>query len=137
MMVVELLSGQGQRWRWERLSFELPQEVKDRIKAIPLSQVGSSEDLVLWKRSKDGEFSVKSAYLANISQDPAFTFHGAWIWKLDVLPKIANFLWLCIYKSVPVKDILASRGIIEDRIYPLCKNQPETIEHLFRECDFA
>ena len=137
MMVVELLSGQGQRWRWERLSFELPQEVKDRIKAIPLSQVGSSEDLVLWKHSKDGEFSAKSAYLANISQDPAFTFHGAWIWKLDVLPKIANFLWLCIYKSVPVKDILASRGIIEDRIYPLCKNQPEKIEHLFRECDFA
>ena len=24
MMVVELLGGQGQRWRWERLSFELP-----------------------------------------------------------------------------------------------------------------
>ena len=67
MMVVELLGGQGQRWRWERLSFELPQEVKDRIKAIPLSQVGRSEDLVLWKHSKDGEFSAKSAYLANIS----------------------------------------------------------------------
>ena len=67
MMVVELLSGQGQRWRWERLSFELPQEVKDRIKAIPLSQVGRSEDLVLWKHLKDGEFSAKSAYLANIS----------------------------------------------------------------------
>ena len=32
MMVVELLGGQGQRWRWERLSFELPQEVKDQIK---------------------------------------------------------------------------------------------------------
>ena len=136
MMVVELLSGQGQRWRWERLSFELSQEVKDQIKAIPLSQVGRREDLVLWKHSKDGKFFAKSAYLANISQDPALTFLGAWIWKLDVLPKIANFLWLCIHKSVPVKDVLASRGI-EDKICPFCKNQPETIEHLLRECDFA
>ena len=74
---------------------------------------------------------------ANISQDPARTFHGAWIWKLDVLPKIANFLWLCIHKSVLVKDVLASRGIIEDKTCPLCKNQPETIENLLRECDFA
>ena len=92
---------------------------------------------MLWKHSKDGEFSAKSTYLTNISQDPTPTFHGAWIWKLDVLPKIANFLWLCIHKSVPVKDILASRGIIEDKICPLCKNQPKTIEHLLRECDFA
>ena len=74
---------------------------------------------MLWKHSKDGEFSAKSTYLTNISQDP---FHGAWIWKLDVLPKIAIFLWLCIHKSVPVKDILASRGSIEDKICSLCKN---------------
>ena len=92
---------------------------------------------MLWKHSKDGEFSAKSTYLANISQDLALTFHGAWIWKLDVLPKIANFLWLCIHNSVPVKDVLASRGIIEDKTCPLCKNQPKTIEHLLRECDFA
>ena len=54
-----------------------------------------------------------------------------------MLPKIANFLWLCIHKSVLVKDVLASRGIIEDKTCPLCKNQPETIENLLRECDFA
>ena len=77
---------------------------------------------MLWKHSKDGEFFAKSTYLTNISQDPTPTFHGAWIWKLDVLPKIANFLWLCIHKSVPVKDILASRGSIEDKICSLCKN---------------
>ena len=122
MMVVELLGGQGQRWRWEKLSFELPQEVKEQIKAMPLSQVGRSEDLVLWKHSKDGEFSAKSAYLANISHDPAPTFLGAWVWKLDVLPKIAIFLWLCVHKNVPVKDVLASRDIIEDKICPLYKN---------------
>ena len=92
---------------------------------------------MLWKHSKDGEFSAKSAYLANISHDPAPTFLGAWIWKLDVLLKIANFLRLCVHKSVLVKDILASRGIIEEKICPLCKNQLETIEHLLRECDFA
>lgn len=40
-------------------------------------------------------------------------------------------------KSVPVKNTLASRGIIEDKTCPLCKRLPETIGHLLRECIYA
>ena len=64
----------------------------------------------MWKYSKDGEFSTKSAYaIANTPHEPNPSFQGQWIWKLDVLPKIVNFLWLCIHNSAPVKHTSASR----------------------------
>ena len=31
LLLFDLLLGSGQGWRWEILSFELPQEVKDKI----------------------------------------------------------------------------------------------------------
>ena len=53
-------------WSWEILSFDLPDSIKNKIKAIPLQLFGSREDSIMWKYSKDGEFSTKSAYqLAN------------------------------------------------------------------------
>ena len=62
----------------------------------------------MWKYSKDGEFSIKSAYqLANQGEILDTQFHGQWIWKLDILPKITNFLWLCMHGSTPVRDVLA------------------------------
>ena len=35
-----------------------------------------------------------------------------------------------MHRSVPVKNTLAARGIIEEDSCPLCKRMPETIEHL-------
>lgn len=37
MLLSDLLLGQGQGWRWETLSFELLQEVKDKIRVMPLT----------------------------------------------------------------------------------------------------
>ena len=138
LLLSDLLIEQGQGWRWEVLSFELPQDVKDKIRAIPLSQVGRREDFILWKLSKDGDFSSRTAYaLANSSHFLSNDFQGVWIWELDVLPKVISFLWLCMHRSVPVKNTLVSRGIIEEDSCPLCKRMPETIEHLLRECVYA
>ncbi|KAL0017636.1 hypothetical protein SO802_004705 [Lithocarpus litseifolius] len=138
LLVSDLLLGQGQGWRWDTLSFDLPQDVKDKIRAIPQIQFGSREDSIIWKLSKDGDFSMKSAYaLANNSYIPDTPFLGMWIWKLDILPKISHFLWMCMHKSVPVNNTLFSRGIIEVNKCPLCKKMPESIGHLLRECIYA
>ena len=42
-----------------------------------------------------------------------------------------------MYKSVPVRDVLEDRGIGCSRLWPVCKNQIESIDHLLRECVFA
>ena len=58
MKLSDLLLNTVQGWKWEALSFELPASIKDRIKAIPRQLVGRGEDVIMWKFSKDGEFTT-------------------------------------------------------------------------------
>ena len=89
----------------------------------------------MWKFSKDGEFFVKSAYqLARQEEIPGNSFQDAWIWKLDILPKFIHFLWLSFHGSIPMHDVLASRGINCDTLCPLCKCSEESISHLLHDC---
>lgn len=112
----------GHEWKWELISFDLPEFIKDRIKATPIKLYGNGRDTIIWKYSKDGEFTTNSTYqLANQGENSVTQFHGQWIWKLDILPRLANFLWLCLNGSIPVKDVLATRGINCDKICPMCK----------------
>ena len=78
---------------WNLISFDLPECVKNRVKAVPIRLLKDGKDTIMWKYSKDEEFSTKSAYqLANQGEILDTQFHGQWIWKLDILPKITNFL---------------------------------------------
>ncbi|XP_075649790.1 putative ribonuclease H protein At1g65750 isoform X3 [Castanea sativa] len=108
------------------------------IRAVPLQIYGEKQDNLVWKGSQDGDFHLASAYkLARLETTDVQTFHGNWIWKLDTLPKIKHFLWLCCHNSVPVKKVLESRGIIHDACCPLCRNHEETILHTLRDCPVA
>ena len=99
---------------------------------------GDRKDSLLWKSSHDGDFSMTSAYASNFTADnnPQI-FMGNWVWKVDIWPKISSFLWLCHHNSVPVRQVVAARGINCDTTCPLCNNQEETILHLLRDCPFA
>ena len=94
--------------------------------------------MIMWKHTKDGDFSTNSAYAwLNGSQQEESNFRGKWIWKIDMLPRVIHFLWLCMHESLPVRSVLAMRGIIRESCCPLCKNFPETISHLLKECVVA
>ena len=138
MKLSKLLLDTVQGWKWEALSFELLASIKDRIKAIPRQLVRRREDVIMWKFFKDGEFTTKFAYAwLNGFQQIDVTFQGQWIWKIDTLPKIINFLWLCMHNSLLVRAVLAMRGIIRDSSCPLCNNSLETIRHLLIKCVVA
>ena len=92
----------------------------------------------MWKFSKNGEFNMNSAYrLAIQDEENATQFSGQWVWKLAMLPKIINFIWLCLHGSIPVKEVLAGRGINCLKLCPICKEQDESILHLLRDCVYA
>lgn len=94
------------RWNWEAASFVFPEDIKDKIRAIPIQSYGVRSDFIMWKASKDGKFTVKSAYqLARQEEIPGNVFQGSWIWKLDILPKITHFLWLSFHDSIPVHGV--------------------------------
>ena len=126
------------RWCWEKLSFDLPKEVLEKILAVPMQMYGEKEDSFIWKYSQNGEFNNASAYnLARNDGTIPSAFSGYWLWKLDTIPKIQHFIWLCFHNSVPVWKIFVDRGIPCSTACPFCQNQEESIIHLLRDCPFA
>ncbi|KAK7825025.1 putative ribonuclease h protein [Quercus suber] len=125
-------------WELHKISFIFPTVLSKSIKATPIRTASASDDRLSWIASPRGEFDPKSAYLiacgANASDG---CFQGAWIWKLNSLPKIQVFLWKCYFNSIPVKAILTQRGLQMSPCCDLCHNMPETISHVFRECTAA
>lgn len=75
LTVAELCSGQN--WKWELISFVLPQPIKENIKAVSIQLHGSGRDIMMWKFSNNGEFTTSFAYcLANQGEEPVTQFHG-------------------------------------------------------------
>ena len=66
-----------QAWNWDLISFNLPQIIKDKIKAIPIQMYGNGRDTVMWKCSNNGEFNTNLAYrLAIQGEENAMQFSG-------------------------------------------------------------
>ena len=61
-LTVEDFRGVG-GWNWDLISFELPDTIKDRIKAVSIQDFGQREDSLMWRFTRDGDFSTKLAYL--------------------------------------------------------------------------
>ena len=99
---------------------------------------GEKEDSLVWKFSQNGEFSTASAYdLARLEDTNPHSFSGYWLWKFDTIQKIKHFIWLCYHNSIPVRQVIATRGISCNTTCPLCQSQEESIVHSLRDCPFA
>ena len=123
-------------WSLHNLSFELPSELIEDIKATPFSNDPNTQDSLAWAFSKDGWFSIKSAYLLARDLNPLNPRmdYVSWVWKMDAPPKILFFLWLCLHNSLPTCTILGSRGLNLSLSYPICNEDYESIDHLLRRC---
>ena len=126
-------------WQAGCLSFELPNNILNAIKATPLSCNNEAEDSLQWAYSKNGFFSLKSAYLLAKGLNPLKldAVSVEWVWKVEALPKIQFFLWLCLHNSVPTGEILGLRGLSIDSVCSLCHRSNESVDHLLRGCEFA
>lgn len=124
-------------WNWELIPFDVPQELKLEIQAIPYALAARSMDRIAWKDSLRGGFNMKSAYQLAAGLDQSPDNSGNWIWKLQSLPKIQFFLWKCAHNSVGVNECLATRGVTTDPTCSLCRKKPESILHALQDCDLA
>lgn len=96
------------------------------------------EDRLVWSDSNRGEFDLKSTYaLAMDYQETQLQFSGWWVWKLDTLPRIKFFIWMCLHNSIGVGVCLARRGLRKNETCQLCQREPETILHGLRDCMVA
>lgn len=125
-------------WDFANFSFVFPNPIIRAVMAAPLSRFAAREDHRSWISNLNGDFDPKNAYLLAIDENlEAPDFHGKWIWKLSTLPKIQYFLWKCLHLSLPVKSILAHRGIAGLGGCDSCHDPDESIVHVLRDCPIA
>ncbi|KAK9289746.1 hypothetical protein L1049_007905 [Liquidambar formosana] len=136
--ICDLINEDGE-WKFDGLSFVLPPTILDLIGPLPTLHFANGDDCISWSESKSGKFCSKSAYnLANNSPgcdspNPIWTK----IWNINTLPKIQNFLWLCCQKKIACNEVLFKRHITFSNLCPICFNEPKTVEHVLRDCEYA
>ncbi|GLT46558.1 hypothetical protein SLA2020_203020 [Shorea laevis] len=139
LKVAEVIT-QDKEWDLEALHDLVSDELVDAIRAIPLSNSLQNEDSMFWAGTRDGCFSVKSAYQIiqeqrnlQFSNDQAWS----WIWRLSCTERIRMFVWLLIRGRVLTNSLCFAWHILSSPICPQCESSIETPLHLLRDCYFA
>jgi hypothetical protein len=101
----------------------------------------------VWKGTKNGIFSVRSAYhmekerLMRRGGESSETIQQTqvWqkIWNLHVPATVKSFVWRVCHNSLPTRDNLYQKRVILDPLCPICGLYPETIEHVLWSCSAA
>ncbi|XP_042962386.1 uncharacterized protein LOC122296649 [Carya illinoinensis] len=116
------------------------------IQRIQVSSIGA-EDKLMWLGTKDGGFTVKSAY--HIQKDLSAVHrgqpsHGAlnfknWtcFWKFKIPNATKAFVWRACLESLPTKLNLFKKKIVDSPLCPICCRSEETVAHILWNCSSA
>nr|XP_021852025.1 uncharacterized protein LOC110791584 [Spinacia oleracea] len=125
-------------WYLNELSFILPTNILNWIKAIPIPLFG--EDAPYCSLSNGLKFNLQSAYnhvWNNKFSETTPSEKWSCVWKARCPPKIQFFLWLILWNRLPTASHLASRQIIPNGKCQFCPHDQEDIGHLFLYCPRA
>lgn len=113
-----------------------------RVLAIPLSQFDMS-DFVAWSHTKNGSFSVRSAYFVKWDHQHGgklrrtngmgrTNFNPIWgkIWNLSCPAKVNFFIWRTLHDTLPCRVTLANRHMKVSPLCPSCASGLEDTKHL-------
>ena len=145
MKVSEFIDQETRTWNVTRIrDYVAPEEV-DLITCMRLSRY-SQCDKYVWPYTADMNYTVKSGYWAAthlfsegepIQQPPGSLSIKREIWKLEILPKIHQFLWKVVSGALPTYVQLCIRGINTDPVCQRCCMEEESINHVMFLCPHA
>jgi hypothetical protein len=113
---------------------------------IPISST-RQHDAMVWLGTSNGVFSVKSAY--HMAKSKTEECNGSssnqnlstqlWkrVWHVKGPPVVRVFLWKACSNILPTKLNLHKRGIVEDSLCPICKQEGESVEYILWTCESA
>ncbi|XP_042964722.1 uncharacterized protein LOC122298944 [Carya illinoinensis] len=114
-----------------------PEEI-EVISRIPIS-ITNANDKLTWRCTKDGSFSVKSAYhllcmmeANNQGQSSSVVPNNkSWsmIWKLGIPNANRMLIWRACHESLPTKLNLFKKRIVESPFCPVCQLEQESVMH--------
>jgi hypothetical protein len=108
------------------------------------------EDFVAWRFTKNGFFSVRSAYhtewesqfgnsLRRLDGTGNANHNPIWdeLWESNLPAKIKIFGWKCLHGILPCMGALANRHIKVSSGCPICSMSCEDIKHTLFTCNGA
>lgn len=142
--VADLLTAQGDRWDEERVDAMFTADDACDIKQIVVGGPGIS-DYLAWNFTKNGQFTVKSAYHLRMSINGSRTGrpgtssslrrHKTWLalWSTDAPNKARIHTWRLMRNGLAVGAELHRRGI-KGGIFCVACGREESIYHRFWGC---
>ncbi|XP_042944540.1 uncharacterized protein LOC122278417 [Carya illinoinensis] len=116
------------------------------ILKIPISS-SSMEDKLVWLGTRDGSFTVKSAYhmqkeaIEMLKEQPSggTQKQKSWTdcWKLQIPNATKTFLWRACLESLPTMLNLSKKKIVESPSCPICCREEESTIHALWNCSSA
>ncbi|XP_026399319.1 uncharacterized protein LOC113295179 [Papaver somniferum] len=141
MHVSDLMTGGNISWNIDILHQLFSQQIVDEIQKIFLNG-NNAEDILIWSPTVTGKFSTKSCYKIlseNIPSSSAMhEFPWRKFWSFSFIPpKIMVFTWKLIYNGLPVNQNIKRFVSQIDPSCTFCKQEEESIEHLFFNCPWS
>ncbi|KAL0410966.1 UNVERIFIED_CONTAM: hypothetical protein Slati_3686300 [Sesamum latifolium] len=144
MRVTELIEENGRKWNEELIRKLMMPEDADVILSIPLAS--NTEDKLVWHLSKNGRFSVRSAYnlAVNIEElkiggcsNSLSKNHWDFIWKSVAPHRVQLFCWKACFNALPTASNLIKRRAHIENCCLQCGSQGEDIHHILLSCHFS
>ncbi|XP_042944508.1 uncharacterized protein LOC122278379 [Carya illinoinensis] len=141
--VARLINQETKQWDRGLITEVFGPEVAAEIQRIPLSSSGLMDKLI-WLGSKDGSFTVKSAY--HLQKELYAQLKGQssrglprqrdWtdLWKMQIPNANKSFLWRACLEALPTKLNLCRKRIVDSPICPICCLEEETTTHALWNC---
>ncbi|WMV54061.1 hypothetical protein MTR67_047446 [Solanum verrucosum] len=134
--IAELWTKEGWRYNFRRqfYDWEIPRMADFINKIEQFGELGADEDELQWKGDEKNTYKVSKAYMKmNHNLQPS---NWPWknIWKTKMPHKVACFVWLLAKEAMLTQENLMKRGIILCLRCFLCREQAETVNHLFLHC---
>ncbi|KAK6118977.1 hypothetical protein DH2020_047263 [Rehmannia glutinosa] len=119
MRVSDLIDVETNSWKTDLIRHVFPEQEANLILSIPL-HCSNHNDTWYWVHSKNGKFSVKSAYYTmlhapNLSEvnrmgNSSTGISTVWrkLWKLTIPARISHFAWRALTDSLPTPSNLSA-----------------------------
>ena len=106
-----------------------------------------TRDKLYWRENKAQQFTVKTAYQValrlhremGVEQSTVGEEKRFWnrTWKMNVPPKVRNFVWRACTDILPTRANLYRRKVPIDPLCSICGQTDETVGHALWECPMA
>ncbi|CAJ2637225.1 unnamed protein product [Trifolium pratense] len=128
-------------WNFNMLYTNIPTAVTDHLKMIPVCLNSQVADCYTWKGNLNGIYSARDGYFwlnrNEFAGNDTDSISWTWLWNISAPEKLKFFLWTALHNSLPTREMLCHRNMLQANHCPRCNQEIETTLHCLRDCDFA